>query len=413
MKNETEMETTLNELNPWWEDSNFRYNILPRSSFQYLLESKSTAIDILIGARRVGKTSIMKNIINNLLNSGVESKQIVYFVADARISKNIIPEDIIKYVKVTFNLKPSNKIYLFLDEIQDMNDWQRSVKYLYDNLNIKLYITGSSSLILKSETSKLTGRFILHEVLGLNYQEYLDFTKQKPYKLQSKNTTLVTEYLQIGGYPEYVLNRDRQALSGIIESTLYRDLLSEYGIRNPAFLKDLLDYLADKVTNPVSNQNIARDLKVNDDTARFYLKYLQDVYLIYPVYRKGRSHKISKSSVPKYYFNDTGVLNIRSLSPKEGLLAENAVYLQLRRKAFSKEHIDIHYNEYDGIEVDFDNRKGELTEVKFRNNLALQDLEKYQQVTDKIEFILKEQSEVFSSILPMHSRKVLDKYLLQ
>lgn len=408
-----ELKNTLDGLNPWWSDENFKFNVKHRSSFEKLINNKSNIIDILIGARRVGKTSIMKNIINRLLESGVNNKQIVYFVSDARVSKDVVPEDIVNYVRETFNIGLTKKIYLFLDEVQDMADWQRSVKYLYDNSNIKIYITGSSSLILRSETSKLTGRFILHEVLGLNFEEYLEFTGQCIYKLQHKNTELVTKYLQTGGYPEYVLNGDKQVLSNIIESTLYRDLISQYGIRNPSFLKDLLDYLADKVTNVVSNKNIARDLKVDDDTAKFYLKYLQDVYLIYPLYRKGRSNKISKSSIPKYYFNDTGVLNLRSLSPKIGLLAENAAYLQLRRKAFSKEYSDIFYNEINGVEVDFDNRKGELTEIKFRDDIAKEDIEKFQLIDQKILFVVKNKSEILSDILPMHSKITLDQYLLK
>lgn len=407
-----EIKKILSELNPWWDDPAFRYPVIPRSSFTNLIESHTDSIDIFIGARRVGKTSIMKNIINRLLDSKVNGQHIVYFVTDARISKDTTPEEIITYIRDTFKINANQRVYFFLDEAQDLPDWQRGIKYLYDNTNIKIYITGSSSLLLKSETSKLTGRFILHEVLGLNFEEYLEFTKQKIYKLQSKNVALVTEYLQTGGYPEYVLNRDRQALSNIVESTLYRDLISQYGIRNPAFLKDLLDYLADKVTSPVSNQNIARDLKVNDDTAKFYLKYLQDVYLIYPLYRKSRSNRISKSSVPKYYFNDTGILNLRSLSPKIGLLAENAVYLHLRRKSFSKEYPDIYYNEVNGVEVDFDNRQNKLTEVKYRDNLIEADIKKYQRIDQKIEFVVKNQSELFADLLPMHSKITLDEYLL-
>jgi len=408
-----ELKNTLDSLNPWWSDETFRFNVRPRSSFEKLINNKSNIIDVLIGARRVGKTSIMKNIINRLLESGVKNNQIVYFVSDARVSKDVVPEDIVNYVRDTFNIRMTQKIYLFLDEVQDMQDWQRSVKYLYDNSNIKIYITGSSSLILRSETSKLTGRFILHEVLGLSFEEYLEFTGQNIYKLQYKNTELVTKYLQTGGYPEYVLNGDKQVLSNIIDSTLYRDLISQYGIRNPSFLKDLLDYLADKVTNGVSNKNIARDLKVDDETAQFYLKYLQDVYLIYPVYRKGRSNKISKSSIPKYYFNDTGVLNLRSLSPKIGSLAENAAYLHLRRKTFSKEYSDIFYNEINGVEVDFDNRQGELTEIKFRDDIAKEDIEKYQLVDQKILFVVKNKSEILSDILPMHGKITLDQYLLK
>jgi len=412
MDQNIELKTTLTNLNPWWETPKYRFDIKPRSSYKELIFNQSKNIDIFIGARRVGKTSLMQNVINHLLSSGINSKQIIYFSADARVSQSLSPEDIVSYVKTVFTLKPTDKIYLFLDEVQDMPDWQRSVKYLYDNTSIKIYLTGSSSLILRPQTSKLTGRFILHEILGLSFTEYLEFTGQKLFKLQSKNTTLVTEYLQTGGYPEYVLNKDRQALSNIIESTLYRDLISKYGIRNPAFLKDLLDYLADKVTSPVSNANIARDLGVNDDTAKFYLQYLQDVYLIYPVYRKGKSNKISKSSVPKYYFNDTGVLALRSLSPKIGSLAENAVYLHLRRKSFSKEYPDIFYNEISGTEIDFDNRSGHLLEVKFRDNMVKEDLEKYQLIDHKITMVVKAQSEILSDVLPMHDKITLDQFLL-
>lgn len=412
MVNETELEKTLTELNPWWGNSDFRNKVFTRSSFDYLKKNGTKLIDVFIGARRVGKTSIMQDIINDLLDSGVKNFQVVYFVTDARITKDLVPEDIVRFVRKKFKLKESKKIYLFLDEIQDMQGWQRGVKYLYDNSNIKMYITGSSSLILRKETSKLTGRFLLHEVLSLSFREYLEFTKQKTFKSQSKNTELVTKYLETGGYPEYVLGGERQVLSSIIESTLYRDLVSQYGIRNPSFLKELLDYLADKVTNTVSNQSIARDLKVNDDTAKFYLKYLQDVYLIYPLFRKTRSHKITKSSVPKYYFNDTGVISLRTISPKIGSLAENAVYLHLRRKSSSKEYADIYYGEVNGVEIDFETKDSGLVEVKFRDNIVAEDIEKYQLVDKKINLVVKNYSETLHDVLPMHTKTTLDEFLL-
>jgi len=413
MDNDLALKTTLTELNPWWDDPSFRFDVIERSSFSHLLSSNSKTIEVFIGARRVGKTSIMKSIINHLLDSKVSHRQIIYFVTDARVNHDLTPEDIIRYVQKTFNLTHHEQLYLFIDEVQDMPDWQRGIKYLYDNLNIKIYVTGSSSLILRPQTSKLTGRFVLHEVLGLSFTEYLEFTKQKLSKNQVKNIELVTTYLQIGGYPEYVLGQDRQALTNIIESTLYRDLISQYGIRNPAFLKDLLDYLADKVTSPVSNTNIAKDLGVNDDTAKFYLQYLQDVYLIYPVYRKSKSNKISKSSVPKYYFNDTGVLNIRSLAPKIGSLAENSVYLNLRRHTLSKEHADIYYNTINGVEIDFDNRFSELIEVKFRDNITKEDIEKYQLIDHKLSMVVKSESEILSDVLPMHNKVTLVQYLIK
>src|SRR5690606_31405830 len=131
-----------------------------------------------------------------------------------------------------------------------------------------------------------------------------------------------------------------------------RDLLNVYGIRNPKFLGQLLYYLADKVTTPVSPVRISKDLNVTDETAKFYLQYLQDVYLIYPVYKYGYSNKITRGSLPKYYFSDTGILNIRSINKKIRLFAENAVYLHLRRLNSRKEFTDIYYYG-DKQEVDF------------------------------------------------------------
>jgi len=127
-----ELKIALDNLNPWWQDVNYRYGVKPRSSYEKHLNIKSNIIDVLIGARRVGKTSIMKNIINQLLDLKVDCHQIVYFVSDARVSQDIIPEDIVNIVRTIFKISLNKKIYLFLDEVQDMPDWQRSVKYLYE-----------------------------------------------------------------------------------------------------------------------------------------------------------------------------------------------------------------------------------------------------------------------------------------
>jgi len=141
--------------------------------------------------------------------------------------------------------------------------------------------------------------------------------------------------------------------------------------------------LADKVGTSVSPLTIAKDLKVNPETARFYLQYLIDVYLIYPVYRQGSSHKITKSSLPKYYFNDPGILYNRSLKPKVGVLVENIVYLHFRRQLSSPEHADIYYYINDGQEVDFitgwDEKK---YEVKYRDGIEVNELLKYNSFTD-------------------------------
>ncbi len=391
----------IKKINPWWESNQFRFDVINRKHYikNLLKKDNDRLIDVLIGPRRVGKTSIMHIIINKLLDRGISRKRIIYLTSELRTIQENLLDKTIEGLREEFGFDYNNKLYIFIDEVQDINDWQRSIKLQYDTANVKFFLTGSSSLILKPETSKLTGRFILHEVLPLSFSEWLIFKKHTLNKVQTaKNIQLAENYLQSGGYPEYVLSGNKLQLNDTIESTLYRDLLSVYGIRNPKFLQDLLDYLADKVTNDVSANRIRKDLNVNDKTARFYLDYLQDVYLIYPLYLKSSSHRITKSSVPKYYFNDTGILALRSLNPKIGQLAENAVYVHLRRMSQSVEYPQIFYDRIEDQEVDFSfSRKQELFEVKYRNHLSDKSLEKYD-FGKKITFIVPDEKTVQDSL---------------
>jgi predicted AAA+ superfamily ATPase len=405
------LENLFKQMNPWWEDSEFQYNLIDRDFYlNKLADKKTDLIDILIGARRVGKTFILKSVINSLTKSNVARKKILFLSCDAREIKELgIKKVIDTYIEIN-KFKSSDRLYIFLDEIQEIKDWQPDIKYFVDTINIKFYLTGSSSLILANQTSKLTGRFILNHVLPLSFNEYLKFTKQKLKVKEELNIKLVEDYLETGGYPRYVLTRDRQYIIDAIESTLYRELLEHYGLRNPSFLRSLLEYLSDKVTSNVSAKRIQDDLKVTDETAKFYLQYLQDIYLIFPVFRYGKSFGISKSSIPKYYFNDTGVLKISSISPRIGFLAENAVFLHLLRRSESKQNLRIFYNNFENVEVDFQTQDS-MYEVKYRTELDKVDLEKYQSIDKEIKFIVKETNDEFYNILPQHKQVPLWKFL--
>lgn len=405
----------LLELNPWWEDKGYRFNVINRDYYLYKLicnESiRNKSLDILIGARRVGKTSILQSIINYLLDQNLDPRKIIYLTSDSRYVKRKTLDEIVRNIKENFHIKQTDLTYLLVDEVQDLEEWQLDVKYFYDNTQIKGFLTGSSSLILKPQTAKLTGRFKLHHVYGLNFAEFLKFSKIKLKK--SNELQALEEYLTIGGYPEYVLTRDGQKLRNAIESTLYRDLLTVYGIRNPSFLSDLLDYLSDKITNPVSPVNIKKDLKVSDETAKFYIKYLRDVYLIYPVYKQGESNRITKSSLPKYYFNDLGVLKNRTLQTNMGGLAENAVYLKLRQKNYTRENPTIYYSIKENQEVDFyDKASNTYYEVKYQDLIRTQELNKYQAFPNTVNFLVKQTQANFHDHLPNHQQNKLAKFLL-
>ena len=356
-------------LNPWWDDSKFRFGTIIRE--QYLSKQNDRWVELFIGSRRVGKTSILQTIIDQLLEKEIYPKHIVYITGDVRLSSDFTLDTFIIEYKKKYNIKSG--IYLFVDEIQEIADWPRSLKLLYDQKIAKIYATGSSSFLLQKETSKLTGRYVLQEVLPLSFQEYKKFKWLGTPKNALAKEAQLEEYLKSGGYPEYALHARPNMLNDIIDSILYRDLSGAYGLRNPKFLRDLVDYLSDKITNQVSPARIKADLKVNDETARHYLSYLQDAYLIHPVFRKGRSHKITKGSVPKYYFNDTGLLHARSQDPKIGHLAENAVYLELRRRMKYQEQPKIFYDIHEGQEIDFVTAVDKF-EVKYRTDLTEEEI---------------------------------------
>jgi hypothetical protein len=199
--------------------------------------------------------------------------------------------------------------------------------------------------------------------MPLNFGEYIRFSGDEE----------LENYLKTGGYPEYVLNQDRNPtyLKQLADTTLYRDLLSGFGIRNPEMLKNLLSALADKSTTSVSYIKLAGELGIDEKTVAQYIEYLKAIYFIYPVRRKAASHKKSKGYSPKYYFNDTGVLNLYNIRPRLGHLLENAVFLKLLAQS-ETESYEIYYENVGDSEIDFVTPQG-LYEVKART-LTLDEL---------------------------------------
>ncbi|MBU1088846.1 ATP-binding protein [Patescibacteria group bacterium] len=378
----------IKTLNPWWEKKTFKYDVFNRPAYlREIMDRKDRLIDILIGARRVGKTYILYSVVNRLLKHGISPKKIIFLSTDLREVKETGLRQIIADVIKLNKCKISDSLHMLVDEIQELDNWQSDLKTLYDHTKIKFYISGSSSLILTQKTSKLTGRYFLQKILPLSFSEFLNFNGVVVSRLsENKKKNLLEEYLKKGGYPEFVLKNNQTYLKQAIESTLYRDLLSLYGIRNPVILEDLLYYLADKITTPVSAKRIQKDLKIDDETAKFYLKYLESVYLVYPVYRKGRSNRISRSSNPKYYFNDTGVLSLMSIRPRMGHLVENVVFLELLRRESLREKYRIYYEIFDDMEIDFECKDG-LFEVKTGMKPDGKILERYDFINKKINVV--------------------------
>jgi len=376
----------LSLLNPWWIRPNFRYRVILRQRYLKQVNLKQKPIILFHGARRVGKTYLMYALINQLLNQKVNPKYITFLTADAPLFSKLSLYQVLGGILTQRHFHQ----YIFIDEVQDIADWQKTLKFYYDNFpNVRFVVSGSSSLTLAKETYKLTGRFVNLKIRTLNLSEYLDFKQIKVPKSKKHRTQIVQDYLQVGGYPEVVLNQDATLLFNIIESTLYRDLLQHYGIRNVAQLAKIVDFLVEKVGNLVSLRRIAQQVGVSHESVRFYLDYLQDVLLIEKLTKFAPSARLTNQALSKYYLHDVGVVYHKSVNPKLGALVENAVYLCLKNHQF-----DVNYGSFNNQEIDFvisrqPRKIVSLVEVKYRQVITESEILKYLSLNQPITFIVR------------------------
>lgn len=159
------------------------------------MDRKDRLIDILIGARRVGKTYILYSVVNRLLKHGISPKKIIFLSADLREVKEAGLRQIITDVIKLNKCKIGDSLHILVDEIQELDNWQSDLKTLYDHTKIKFYISGSSSLILTQKTSKLTGRYFLQKILPLSFSEFLNFNGVVVSRLsKNKKKNLLEEF---------------------------------------------------------------------------------------------------------------------------------------------------------------------------------------------------------------------------
>ena len=361
----------LEKINLWWNDSNFRFNVKDREEYLERALKKNKMIKVFSGARRVGKTFLIYSLINHYLNKNIHKRNIIYITADIREIQTISLRDTILELIDTISLV-NEPTYIFIDEIQEINNWQEELKFLSDNFNFYFFVSGSSTSLFNKKTSKLTGRFEFIRVLPLSLKEFCLF---RGYNINNTNKEeILNEYLVNGGYPDIEGKFISEYLRQIVDSTIYRDLLEDYGIRQPRVLEDILKILADKITLPVSSYQIAKVLQQDNEKVANYLKYLEAVYIIYPLHGNLKSNIQTLKVSPKYYFNDTGILTSFNFRTRYGHLAENAVFIHLLRKQLLNERYNLFYKVIDGQEYDFYDGKT-VYEVKMNSD---QDMKRYE-----------------------------------
>ncbi len=346
------MENTIEILKKWnpWEkniESGIKRKYYIEKIFPYL-ERKE--ILVLKGIRRSGKSTIVKQLIHELIKKGIKKTQILYLnLEDYSFSNNLNLElfnQIIKDYK-TYT-KNKEKIYFFIDEIQKIPSWEKWIRTKYDlNENIKFIVTGSSASLLSKELSTLlTGRNLSFTITPLSFKEYKFFNKEGNLK----------DYMKFGGLPEVVLEKSEDKkdfiLAQYFEDILHKDIIDRYNIRNTKELINLAKYLVSTSGSKVSINKLSKVFGIAKDTLQNYINYMIDAYLLYEVSYFSYSTKIKHdlSKLPKLYCLDNGFINIANIkySKNKGQMFENTVLIKL----FS-ENKEINYWDNSESEVDF------------------------------------------------------------
>lgn len=370
------MEALFYKSNPWWEEK-YTFNGKKRDIYlnelEKFFENKETIF--LTGLRRVGKTSILKSFISQLINEkAIEPKHIFYISLDLLALEKLSITEILQEYKKLHKIASSQKLYIFLDEVTAKESYQQELKNLYDLEKSKIYASSSSASLLRDKNAYLTGRQRVIEVMPLNFNEYLEFKgvvikKSDAYLLES----YFDEYMNDGGMPEYVLTGDISYLQNLIDNILYKDIIAYHNIKNEHVIRDFYKLLMERSGKQLSLNKIANILDIGVDSARRYLSYFEDTYLIYTIEKYGKLNEKLKNP-KKVYAGDIGLKNVVTGFRDKGAIFENLVFLKIKNQKPSYFYVD-------GIELDFMTEDKILIEVKYKSVLN----EKQQKLFDTSE----------------------------
>ena len=318
-------------------------------------------IKVITGIRRCGKSTLLEMFQDYLKETGVDEKQIISINFENSDYEELQDrKKLYEYIKE--RLVKGSKTYVFLDEIQNVDEFEKTVDSLFINKNIDLYITGSNAYLFSSELATLlTGRYIEIKMLPLSFKEYISAFEDKT-DLSRK----FRNYLKYSSFPQsieiYKINPDNinMFLDGIYNTILFKDVMQRKGITDKNVLEKVTKYLYDNIGNRTSIKSICDNLEGVEKNSSYntisnYVDSLIDSYLIYKANRYDIKGRELLKTQEKYYAVDIG-LRYYMLGQKSGRdmghILENIVYLELLRRGY-----EVFIGKYDDLEVDFIARK--------------------------------------------------------
>lgn len=300
-------------------------------------------VKILAGIRRCGKSTILEMLRDDLLKSGVSADHIISMrYTSEDFNDGMTDKDMYKGIKE--QMADSGRYYLLLDEVQEIDGWEKAVNSLLENADTDIYVTGSNSKLLSSEISTyLTGRYISIPVYTLSFAEYLEFKKQSGLSPGE----LLNEYIRMGGFPIVALgNFDEpsayQIVEGIYNSVITSDITKRHNIVNFDLFNCVVRYIVENVGKTFSANAIVKFLKsegrsLSVEAVYNYLNWLEKAFVIYRCQRYDLQGKSVLKTQEKFYLADSSLKYcIMGFNPKSvAAMLENIVYFELRRKSFN------------------------------------------------------------------------------
>lgn len=378
------MEQILYRYNPWWEPGWQMESLYQRGRYLGSLEKSLASRDIvmLTGLRRIGKTTLMHLLIDRMIKRGLAEARHICYVSldDYLLSRSSLPEIIEAYLKI-HGFSHREKVWLFLDEVTYLTDYEQQLKNVYDGQRAKIFTSSSSASLLKSKKSHLVGRHRVMEILPLDFGEYLEFSRIKISKADRHLTERHFEqYLATGGIPEYVLRREPAYLRELADDIIHKDIAALHGIKALQQLKDFFLLLMERSGKAFSINKLSKILSISPDTAGRYLELFAGSYLIHLVPRQGKTN--ARILAPKkIYAADLGIRNQFTGFRDLGSLFENYIYLKIR-------HLEPRYVYQDGIELDFLTSQGLLIEAKYNSAMTAKQQELFQRVPAKEKMVI-------------------------
>jgi uncharacterized protein len=395
---DTEIRRRLAFDNPWWTAGvgvDREYRAWPRrayfKAFFDLVERRSPRrAVVLMGPRRVGKTVMINQAIQNLLDGGVAGTAILYLSLDTPLYTGLWMEKLLNLFMDEHGHGPGTELFVFFDEVQYHPDWQRHLKSLVDSFKgVKFTVSGSAAaaLRLKSQESG-AGRFTDYHLPPLSFSEFLDFRGHGDWvegEIEKLNAEFI-DYINFGGFPEAVVDEaarsdmSRYIANDIVDKVLLRDLPSLYGIADVQELKRLLTMLAYNTGNEVSYENLSKESGIAKNTLRKYLEYLEAAFLILRLHRIDHdAARFKRETCFKVYLTNPS-LHTALFGPASdnedarlGRLVETVIVSQIAQGLDFQEW---HYARWDKGEVDLvrlstvTQKPIEAVEIKWSDRIA-------------------------------------------